>query len=146
MAFSWNTCAVISNSESKRIKSEYYRVIYEFKEYLTPKIIEGLEVWVSNNLRIYGRSKIKAESIRGSIIELLEKCCNADNIKTLEKADVIEAESEILIHIQKAIRFRKYKGIYIEHMALETAEEYKKRQIMTPEKVKEYLEGVPIFD
>lgn len=146
MAFSWDTCAVINNRESKRTKLEYYNVIYEFKEYLTPKIIEGLEVWVSNNLRIYGKSKIKIESIRGSIIELLEKCCNADNIKTLEKVDVLEAEEEILLHIKKAIRFRKYKGIYIENMSLETAEEYKKRQIMTPEKVKEYLEGVPIFD
>lgn len=146
MAFSWESCTVITNSKNKKKATDCYKTIYEFSNCLTPNVIAGLRIWISNKMYWYGAYRIKSEDVRNDIAELLRNCCHTKHVTLLMHRDVLSAEPEIIMQIKKSIDMHKYRGIYQENLPLETYEDYNNRQIVTPIDVENYLRGVPIFD
>ena len=144
MAFSWKDCTVVRDRIHEE-KGDCYSALAKYENYLTPRIKEGLLLWLSRKITIYGNTRITKEDVSNDIAELLTKCCKVQDIGLVMKRDVECAESIIIKHIKSAIKSRRIKGLYSDKIVEPTAKErLDSMTIVNKEYLDRYMRGVTI--
>lgn len=141
MAFSWDDCA-ITRDRFREKSNRCYDGIRQYDYCLTPKVRDGLMLWLRKKTIKYGFDEYTAETVSEDIAELLRKCCGVKDVIKLNTRKVDASELDILKHIGNAIRSKRHRGIYNEAVyKKETRKQCNKRKVVQTSEVKKYLKG-----